>query len=106
MSRNSSYSKYTYFCLFATAVAHAAVYIGCYVAMIMTVIYEPWYLSCALVMFFHSPALAGVFCAFTNLENKYRNKLGLETIPDDALSFYLRKIRGKGTIMNLMFRKR
>lgn len=85
---------------------HLAVYIGAIVAIVCAVTYEPWYLSCIFTLFFFSPALAGFFCAFTNMENYYRGKLGWEIIPDDTLSYYMRKWRDRGQPMQLMFKEK
>lgn len=83
--------------------AHIAVYIGSIVAILFAIVNQPWYLSCLFALFYLSPALAGIFCVFTNAENYFRMSLGWEVIPDDAISFYFRKWKGSGTVDNIMF---
>ena len=86
--------------------AHIAVYIGSVTAIIMAIIHEPWYLACIFTLFFFSPALAGFFCMFTNLDNHFRLKLGWPIIQDDFLSHYMRKWRERGQPTNIIFREK
>jgi len=84
--------------LYITFLAHMFLYAGNMIGLCFAIYYEPWYYGVMFCTFAFSPAMNGVFCAFTNLENYFRLKLGMEIIEDDALSFYLRKLRPGKTI--------
>lgn len=105
MSWNIRDTTHTHIGWVSIILAHIAVYIGSVIGLVMCILHEPWYLSCLFTLFFFSPALAGFFCMFTNLENYYRMKLGWEIIPDDFMSFYMRKWRDRGQPNNIMFRE-
>lgn len=105
MYSNTSRTKGLLLGWFIIVGGHIAVYIGSVFAMIMAIIHEPWYLSCIFTLFFFSPALAGFFCAFTNMENYFRGKLGWEIIPDDFASFYMRKWQKRGIVLPIMFKE-
>ena len=86
-----------------TMMAHLVLYIMVTGGLITLCINEPWYYSVLMCTFFFSPAMAGIFCAFNNLDNYFRMRLGLDLIEDDALSFYLRKLRsGKGSVIKII----
>ena len=81
--------------------AHIFLYVGNIMALLYIAIKEPWYWGVLMCTFFMSPAMAGVFCVFTNMENYFRTRLGWELIPDDSISCFLRWVRKKGVIINL-----
>lgn len=81
--------------------AHFALYILNIIGFISIILYEPWYFTVLVGTFFMSPAMAGIFCVFTNMENYYRGKLGWAPIEDDSLSFFLRWLRKRGHIIKL-----
>lgn len=85
-----------------TVLAHLSLYLGNIVALGYLIFNQPWYFGVIACTFGFSPAMNGVFCAFTNLENYYRLKLKLPIIEDDALSFYLRKLFNRGNVIKII----
>lgn len=82
--------------------AHGALYLSNIIAFIFVMIYQPWYIFVLMGTFFFSPAMVGIFCVFTNLENQIRGQLEWPLIPDDSISHFLRWLRaGKGTIVKV-----
>jgi hypothetical protein len=85
--------NWNYFKLCVVVIAHSFMYIMNTLSPIYLIIYEPWYVACPLITVIASPLVSGVYCAFNNLENSIRMRLGLELLNTDFSIFYFRKIK-------------
>jgi hypothetical protein len=76
-------------------------YIGNLVAMVMIIIHMPWWIALPMITFMGNPMIGGLYCAYNNIENRYRERLGWPLIDEnflptamESISRAIKRIRG------------
>lgn len=85
------YKNISLFCL--TNFTHWGLYIGNLVALSYIVAYYPWYIALPMLTILGNPVVGGIQCAFNNLENTYRHKLGWKIIDANFLPAAIEDIK-------------
>ncbi len=74
-----------YTCWLIVHLTHWSLYIGNLASMVMVIIYCEWYIALPIMTFLGHPIVGGMHCAYNNIENRYRDKLGWALIEHDFL---------------------
>jgi hypothetical protein len=65
-----------FICWLIVHITHWGLYFGNIIGIIFIVIYEPWYLVLPLLTILYNPVIGDIYCAYNNIENRYRSALG------------------------------
>jgi len=75
------------------AIGHFILIAANLVAPIFLILHAPWYVAAPLITVLFSPMAGASYCAYNQLENFFRSRLGLELIEHDVTIHYINLIR-------------
>jgi len=86
--------KYKNVLLFCVAnFTHWGLYLGNLVALSYVIAYQPWYIALPMLTVLGNPIIGGIQCAYNNLENVYRSKLGWKIVDQNFLPAAIQDIK-------------
>ncbi len=78
------YAK-NFVCWLIAHLTHWSLYIANLASMVMVIVHCEWYIAIPIITVLGNPLIGGMHCAYNNLENRYRDKLGWKLIDHNFL---------------------